>query len=331
MRAFELRDYSGPDGLVLTDVPPPRPGPDELVLDVHALGVNFPDLLMTKGLYQVKPPLPVVPGCEVAGVVREAPEGTDWQPGDRVAAFVWQGGFAEHVVAPLNAVAAVPDTVDLASAAAMIVNYHTVHFALARRGRVRSNETVLVMGAGGGIGSAAVQVATGLGARVIAGVADEIQAATATAAGAHEVVQLREGFAAELIDRTDGRGVDVVLDPLGDWLFGEALRALAPEGRILVVGFAAGAIPELKVNRLLLRNASAVGVAFGAFLDVEPGLMRSQAVSLDAMVAAGVVRPQIGARYPFEELPDALRCLDRGEIPGKAVVEVGLIAGPTEV
>jgi NADPH2:quinone reductase len=282
--------------------------------------VNFPDLLMTQGKYQYRPDLPVVPGCEVAGEVVRAPQGSGSVPGDRVAAFVWHGAFAEQAVAPLNSLVPVPNEIDWASAAAMVVNYHTVHFALARRGGVRPGETVLVMGAAGGIGTAAVQVALGLGARVVAGVADEGQVATARAAGAPEVVVLNEGFSARIRELTGGEGVDAVLDPLGDWLFDEALRALAPEGRVLVIGFAAGQIPQVKLNRLLLRNASVVGVAFGAFLERAPELMGEQARSLDRMVAGGTVRPQIGARFAFEELPDALGRLERGEIAGKGVV-----------
>lgn len=322
MRAFELQAYGGPEALRLTDVAEPEADDDHVVVDVHAVGINFPDLLLTRGQYQHKPPLPVVPGCEIAGVIRSDPEGSEWSPGDHVAAFVWQGGFAEQVAVPLNALAATPDGVDFASAAAMIVNYQTVHFALERRARLAPGETTFVLGAAGGIGTAAVQVAQGLGARVIAGVANEAQAETARAAGADDVVVLHEAFSQDVRRLTDGEGVDVVLDPLGDWLFDEAIRGLAPEGRILVVGFAAGAIPSVRVNRLLLRNVSAVGVAWGAFLDVDPELIGRQAASLARMVASGVVRPHISSRFAFEELPEALRRLGRGEIAGKGVVDV---------
>jgi NADPH2:quinone reductase len=320
MRAFQLKEYVGPAGLELVDLPAPEPAPDAVLVAVRAIGVNFPDLLMTNGQYQYRPDLPTVPGCEVAGQVVLAPEGSGWSTGDRVAAFVWQGSFAEQAAIPLNALVRVPDEVDFAAAAAMVVNYHTVHFALSRRGRLQPGETVLVMGAGGGIGTAAVQVALGLGARVVAGVADEDQVATARSAGAPDVVVLHRGFSARIRELTGGRGVDAVLDPLGDWLFDEALRALAPEGRILVIGFAAGQIPQVKVNRLLLRNVGVLGVAFGAFLELDPGLMGEQARSLDGMVADGTVRPQIGARFDFEDIPEALAQLERGEIRGKGVV-----------
>jgi NADPH2:quinone reductase len=181
---------------------------------------------------------------------------------------------------------------------------------------VQPGETVLVMGAGGGIGTAAVQVALGLGARVVTGVADEDQVATARSAGAPDVVVLDRGFSARIRELAGGRGVDAVLDPLGDRLFDEALRALAPEGRILVIGFAAGQIPQVEVNRLLLRNVGVLGVAFCAFLELDPALMGEQARVLDRMVADGVVRPQIGARFAFEGIPEALAQLESGD-PGQ--------------
>jgi NADPH2:quinone reductase len=320
VRALELTAFDGPNGLRPTDAPEPRADADGIVVDVRAIGINYPDLLMTQGSYQVKPPLPFVPGSEIAGIVSDAPEGSGWKAGDRVAAFVWTGGYAERVYVPLNAVFPLPDDMDFRTGAATIINYHTVHFALARRGALRSGESLLVLGAGGGIGSAAVQVGKGLGAHVIGGVANDAQLDAAREAGADEVLVLSEGFSARVRELTGGRGADVVLDPLGDWLFGEAIRALAPEGRILVVGFAAGAIPELKVNRLLLKNVSAVGVAWGAFLDIDKELMVRASRSIAEMYAAGVLRPLIGGDVDFAGIPDALHRLSRGEIRGKAVV-----------
>lgn len=322
MRALQLTGYDGPAGLTLVDVPEPRVGGGAAVVDVAAIGINYPDLLLTKGLYQLKPALPFVPGCEIAGVVREVPDGSDWAPGDRVAAFIWQGGYAERALVPVSHLVRLPDDMDPVIGAAMMVNYHTVHFALARRGRLQSGETLLVLGAGGGIGSAAVQVGKGLGATVIAGVADQDQASVARSAGADEVVVLREGFSSRVKELTGGGGVDVVLDPLGDWLFLEGVRSLGPEGRILVIGFAAGDIPTIKVNRLLLANTSVVGVAWGAFLDIDPNLLQQSARELTRLAAAGVVRPQIGARYRFEQIPEALTALEAGRIPGKAVALV---------
>ena len=322
MHAFELQSYDGPAALAAVEVDPPVPSEDEVLIDVHAIGVNFPDLLLTQGLYQHRPSLPAVPGCEIAGSVAQAPHGSRWRPGDRVCAFVWDGGFAEQAVAPLHAIAAVPDRVDLASAAAMTVNHHTAHFALHRRGSLQAGETALVLGAAGGVGIAATQVAKGSGAQVIAAVRRQEQTDLTRTAGADASLVVEDGFAARVREMTDGRGVDVVVDPVGGWLFEEARRALAPEGRLLVIGFAAGEIPEIRVNKLLLRNISVVGVAFGAFLELDPGLVEAQAASLNQMQADGHVTPMIGRRFDFADLPRALEALSAGEIPGKGVVEV---------
>jgi NADPH:quinone reductase len=319
MRALQLAGYDGPGGLRLVDRPAPAVGQRTAVVEVAAIGINYPDLLLTKGLYQLKPELPFVPGCEIAGTVREVPDGLGWVSGDRVAAFVWQGGYAERASVPVSQLMRLPDGMDHATGAAMMVNYHTVHFGLARRGRLQPGERLLVLGAGGGIGTAAVQVGKGLGATVIAGVADDQQLSVARDAGADEALVLTEGFSRRVKELTGGRGVDAGLDPLGDWLFLEAVRSLAPEGRILVIGFAAGDIPTIKVNRLLLSNTSVVGVAWGAFLDIDPGLLQWSAQELSRMAASGVVRPQIGARYRFEEIPEALTELEQGHIRGKAV------------
>lgn len=321
MRAYQLLEFAGPSGLRLASVPAPVAGPEDLLVDVHAVGVNFPDLLMTRGLYQLKPALPVVPGCEIAGVVRSAPSGSGWATGDPVSAFVWQGAFAEQVVVPVQTAAEVPSGMSLTTAAGMIVNYQTVTFALDRRARLQAGEVVLVLGAAGGIGTAAVQVAKGLGAKVIGGVADLAQVEVARSAGADEVVVLESGYS-EVVRGLAGRGVDMVVDPLGDWLFDEALRCLEPEGRVVVVGFAAGAIPKVAVNRLLLRNISVIGAAFGAFLDTDPGLVARQARFLADLVDRKIVEPCIDSIFDFEELPSALEALGQGTIRGKAVVRV---------
>lgn len=326
MRAFRLHSYDGPSGLRLDEVPDPAGDAETAVVDVRAIGINFPDLLLTKGQYQRKPDTPFTPGCEVAGVIRWAPEGSGWSPGDRVMAFIWDGAYAESVAVPVRSLVAIPDDMGFDVAAGLVVNHHTVHFALARRGHLQAGESVLVMGAGGGIGSAAVQVAKGLGARVIAGVsageAGKSQVAVAEESGADDVIVLEKGFAAQVRDLTGGEGVDVILDPLGDWLFDEGVRALASEGRILVVGFAAGDIASLRTNRLLLRNVSAVGVAWGATLDKDPALLAWGAEALHRMYADGSVRPQIGQRFSFDEIPVALDKLDAHGIRGKAIVEL---------
>ena len=323
MLAFKLERYDGPSALTLTEVPDLEPAPDRVLVEVRAIGVNFPDLLATRGEYQHRPPLPFVPGCEIAGDVVAAGADSGFSPGDRVAAFTWDSGYAERALVDPAGAVRLPAEVSYEEGAAMVVNYHTSFFALSRRGQLREAETALVMGAAGGIGTASLQIARGLGAHVIAGVADEAQAEIASRAGAHETLVLEERFAPAVLDRTGGRGVDVVVDPLGDRFFDEAVRTLAPEGRLLVIGFAAGAIPTVKVNRLLLRNASVVGVAWGAFLAVEPGIAAASAALLHDLYARGAIRPQIGLRVGFRELPGALDRLGRGQIPGKAIAIMG--------
>ncbi|MGQ4619423.1 zinc-binding dehydrogenase [Nocardia sp. R7R-8] len=322
MRALVLAEYAGPAALCVADVEVPRRERDELLLQVWAIGINYPDLLLVKGKYQHRPDPPIVPGCEVAGVVVEASAESRFRVGDRVAAFIWDGGFAEYARVPARQAVHIPESVSFSDAAAGLVNNHTAYFALARRARTEPGESVLVLGAAGGVGTAAVQVAAGIGARVIAGVSRPERAPVARAAGAQEVVVLEHGFAAEIRQLTDGRGVDVVVDPVGGWVAGEALRSLAPEGRLMVVGFAAGEIPEVAFNRLLLRNISVMGVAFGAFIDLEPTLMQTQAVDLDEMTRRGVVRPHIGGQFTFEEIPTALARLDAGAVSGKAIAFV---------
>lgn len=319
MKALTLTDYAGPQALELAEISEPIPSDGEVLIEVRAIGINFPDLLITKGAYQNKPELPFVPGCEVAGDIVTAPKGSQWKAGDRVAAFVWTGGYAERVAVPTSALMRLTDQTDYPEGAALMVNYHTALFALQRRGRLQPGETVLVLGAGGGIGTAAIQIARGLGASVIAGIAHDGQMAAARAAGASRIVVLDENFPQAVRDTNNGASVDVVVDPLGDRFFDEAVRLLSPEGRVLVIGFAAGEIPTIKVNRLLLRNASVVGVAWGAFNDADPHLMASQAKVLASLVETGMLAPAIGSTFKFEEIQSALHQLERGEIQGKAI------------
>ncbi len=322
MKAYLLTAFDGPGALHLSERPVPHPGPCEVGLRVEAIGINYPDLLATRGEYQHLPELPYVPGCEIAGTVIEAGPGSEWSVGDDVAAFVWDGGFAEVAVVPDSSLMRRPRGMSAVDGAALVVNYQTVHFGLVRRGQLRSGDRVMVLGAAGGIGTAAVQVAQAVGARVIAGVANEEQASLVRDLGVDEAIVLTESFAPKVLELTDGRGVDVILDPIGGPYFQDAIRALAPEGRILVLGFAAGGIPSVKVNRLLLRNISAVGVAWGAFLTVDPKLMRTTGEELAEMYLRGQLRPKIGLLDDFAGLPAALTLLGDGKISGKAVVQV---------
>jgi NADPH:quinone reductase len=321
MRALRLEELEGPEGLKLVDLPEPV-SEDQVLIDVVAAGVSFPDLLLTRGMYQMKPPLPFVPGVEVAGVVRSAPEGAGVKAGDRVMAFTMLGGWAEVVAAPPNMTFRVPEGWSFEAAAGTVMNYHTAHFALHRRGRLRAGETVLVHGAAGGVGTATIQVARGSGARVLAVVSSEEKAEVARSAGADLAFLSSGPWVQQVKDATQGRGVDVVMDPVGGDIFDQSLKCLAPEGRLLVVGFAGGSIPEVKVNRLLLRNVDVVGVAWGAFLLQEPSLSAEIAQELEALAAKGFVEPVVGSVYPLEEAVQALRELASRKATGKVVLRV---------
>jgi NADPH2:quinone reductase len=322
MQALVLQEFTGPDGVVLTDVPPPDDGGGRLArLEVHAAGVSFADMLVTKGLYQVRPPLPFVPGMEVAGVVREAPAGCGFSAGDRVAAFRFGGAFAEEAVADPATMMRLPDSLGFPEGAGLIVNYQTAWFTLARRARLEAGEQVLVQGAGGGLGVAVIQVAKALGARVVGVAAEGAKAEMAAAAGAEVVVAPGEGWADAVREATGG-GVDVVVDPVGADRFDDSVRLLRPEGRLLVVGFAGGDIPSVKVNRLLLRNVSVMGAAWREFLNTEPGFVAEAAAALSGLVSSGRFTPLVGATYPLKDGAQALRDLAGRRAVGKLVLTV---------
>jgi NADPH:quinone reductase len=326
VRALKISDLSGPDALELTDVPEPEPThmltPGEgVVVEVKAAAVSFPDVLQSRGLYQFKPDLPFVPGAEVAGLVRSAPNGSGLEPGDRVAAFTALGGLAEVAVAPGFMTFRLPEALDFGQGAALILNYHTAYFALKLRGRLREGERVLVHGAAGGVGTAVLQVARGLGASTVAVVSSEEKEAVAREAGADEVVRSDGPWREQVVELTGG-GVDLVLDPVGGDRFTDSLRSLREEGRVVVVGFTGGSIPEVKVNRLLLRNTEVIGAGWGAYAMAKPQLTREIGDALDRMIAEGAVRPIVGARFPLARGADAMRLIDARGATGKVVLEV---------
>jgi NADPH:quinone reductase len=283
--------------------------------------VAFPDLLLTRGQYQIKPPPPFVPGAEVAGRVRSAPEGSGFAAGDQVMALTF-GGFAELASSAPHLTFPVPDRFSIEQAAGFVMNYHTAHFALHRRGRLREGETVLVHGAAGGVGTATIQVAKGAGARVIAVVSSDAKEELARRAAADEVVRSDAEWLEAVRGLTGGRGVDVVMDPVGGERFLDSLRSLAPEGRLLVVGFAEGEIPTVSVNRLLLRNIDLVGVAWGAFVMDKPDVCRTIAADLERLADAGTVDPIVDDVYPLEEGVRAVRQLEERGVLGKIVLRV---------
>jgi NADPH2:quinone reductase len=283
--------------------------------------VSFPDLLQSRGLYQFKPELPFVPGAEVAGVVVEAPPDTGLEAGDRVAAMTMIGGMAERAAAPAPLTFKLPDQLDFAQGAALILNYHTAYFALKLRGRLREGERVLVHGAAGGLGTACLQVAKALGATTVAVVSTEEKERVAREAGADDAVR-SDGPWREQVQEITGGGVDVVLDPVGGDRFTDSLRALREEGRLVVVGFTGGSIPEVKVNRLLLNNVDVVGAGWGAYVVSRPELSRKIGAELDTMIAEGTVRPVVGARFPLDRASDAMRLIEERGALGKVVLEV---------
>ena len=305
----------------VVDVPEPPEG--AVLIEVAAAGVCYPDVLLTRGQYQVTPDLPFVPGSEVAGRVRSAPVGSGFARGDRVAAFPFLGGFAEVVSADPAAVFPLPEGVTYEQGAALPMNYLTCHFALRERGRLREGETVLVHGAAGGIGTAAVQLAAAWGARVVAVVSSEGKAQVARDAGAHDVVPA-EGFRDAVRDLTSGRGVDVVVDPVGGDRFTDSLRSLAPGGRLLVIGFTAGSIPEVRVNRLLLGNLSVIGVGWGAWWTGRggpgPAYLRSQWDDLAPLLESGAVDPVIGEVRTLDDVVAALTAVDERRATGKMLL-----------
>jgi NADPH:quinone reductase len=324
MRAVQVTTLGGPGAVEVREVP--EPGPDgpfgaQVLVDVHAVGVSFPDLLLSKGEYQLKPDLPFTLGVDFAGVVRWAPDGSDFAVGDRVAACLPHGGAAETVGLGPDSVFALPDNLSFEQGAAIPMNYLTAQFALKERGGIREGETVLVHGAAGGVGTASLQVAKGYGARTIAVVSTDEKAEVAKRAGADEVV-LTDGFLASVKELTDGHGVDLVLDVVGGDLFTDSLRSLAPQGRLLVVGFAGGTIPEVKVNRLLLNNVDVRGVGWGAYAMVRPGFMAEQWRELEPMMSAGVIDPPIDSAYELEDFGRALTEMEARRTLGKMVVRV---------
>jgi NADPH2:quinone reductase len=319
MRAVHIERLDGPAAVRVVDIAEPEPGEGQVLIDVHAAGVTFPEVLQSRGKYQIQPELPFVPGSEVAGTVRSAPEGSGFQPGQRVAAFPGFGGFAETVAVDRRAVFRLPERMSFETAAAIPMNVLTSHFALVHRGRLQPGEIVLVHGAAGGIGTASIQLAKVLGARVIAVVSTDAKAQVARDAGADDVVRV-DGFKDAVQELTGG--VDIVVDPVGGDRFTDSLRCLRPDGRLLVIGFTAGEIPTVKVNRLLFNNIAVVGVGWGPYWRPQPEFMQRQWDDLWPHISSGVLDPLIGARFPLSEVGKALQTLEDRAALGKVVLQV---------
>lgn len=318
MRALRAHALTGPAALSVDEVPDPITPADGMVrIGVRAAGVGFVDTLVTRGLYQVRQEPPFIPGMEVAGLVESAPASGGLAVGDRVYASLPVGGCADIVWAAEHLVAPLPDSLDFGSGAAMVVNDHTAHVALVRRAGLRPGESVLVHGAAGGLGSAAVRVAAALGARVTAVASTPDRRAAARAAGAEQAYGPTDWLDAV---RSAG-GADVIVDPIGGDVFDASLRALAPEGRLLTLGYVSGRIPSAPANRLLLRNSDVRGVNWLALISAHPALFRSTAADLADLLAAGMPGPAV-VDYDFDDGATAFADLEGRTVVGKAVLRL---------
>lgn len=326
MKAVVVEEVGNRDSVHVTQVSDPVPGEGEVVVDVVAAAANFPDLLLIEGKYQSIPPVPFVPGMDAAGPVRRVGDGVNGlRPGDRVLVQVPHGAFAEKVKSHVSRVYRLPENVDYESAAAGGLTYQTAWVGLVERGRLSQGQTVLVTGAAGGVGMAAVQVARALGARVIAGVGTPEKAPAVRDAGAHEVIELagddlRESLRGRVMALTDGRGVDLVFDPVGGDVFDASLRAVAFCGRVVVVGFACGRIPEVRTNYLLLKNISVDGFSLTGFVERAPEVVARAQLEIFTLMRSGAMRPHVMAVFPLERFADALTLLERRQVVGKVLL-----------
>jgi NADPH2:quinone reductase len=325
MKALVCHTLTGPQDLKLElQWPEPEAGPGEVLVDVKAAALNFPDVLMTRGLYQERPPLPFVPGLEFAGVIAEVGEGvTRLRPGDRVVGYSGQA-VAEKVAVRHEFVIPMPRTLDFVAASGVCLTYFTSYHALRQRAQLQPGETLLVLGAGGGVGTTAVELGKLMGARVIAAASTDEKLEVARSLGADHLINYStEDVRQRLRDITGGAGVDVVYDPVGGALTEPAVRNLAWKGRFLVIGFAAGEIPKLPINLLLLKGASLVGVFWGAFAKREPQVQMQNVRELWELLEAGKLKPVVGQVYALEDGARAFEALEGRQATGKVVIRVG--------
>ncbi|MEE4132294.1 NADPH:quinone oxidoreductase family protein [Pseudomonas viridiflava] len=325
MKALLCKAFGPASTLVLEDIPAPDIKKNEILLDVHAAGVNFPDTLIIEGKYQFKPPFPFSPGGEAAGVISTVGEKvTHLKPGDRVMALTGWGSFAEQVAVPNYNVLPIPESMDFTIAAAFSMTYGTSMHALKQRANLQPGETLLVLGASGGVGLAAVEIGKALGARVIAAASSAEKLEVAKNAGADELINYTDTSLKDEIKRlTNGNGADVIYDPVGGDLFDQAIRAIAWNGRLLVVGFASGRIPELPVNLALLKGASVVGVFWGSFAQRQPQDNAANFKQLFAWFEEGKLKPLVSQVYPLERAGEAIDALGQRRAVGKVVVSIG--------
>lgn len=326
MKAIVIEEFGTPESTSIGELPDPRPGDNDVLIEVRAAAVNFPDVLVVQGKYQILPQRPFAPGKDAAGVVRAVGKNiSQLQPGDRVVSQLEHGAFAELVSAPAASCFRIPDAMSFEDAAAMGLVYQTAYFALMERGGFRKGETVLVTGAVGGVGSAAIQIIKGLGGVALAGVSGPEHAEAAHQLGADAVIDLavpdlRESVREQVRAVTSGRGVDVLLDTLGGDVFDAALRAMAWCGRAVIIGFAAGRIPEVKVNYLLLKNIGVSGLQWSDYRDRQPEKVFAVQQELFRLYEEGALKPKIAASLPLARAGEALAGLASGQVSGKYVL-----------
>lgn len=324
MQAMLCRRHGPPQVLTAERVAVPQPGPGQARIRVHACGINYPDLLLIAGKYQEKPDLPFIPGGEVAGVIDRLGDGAgDLHAGQPVMATTFRGGLAEYVVAPAKDVDTLPAGMSMQQAAVFPGVYGTAYHALAQRAQLQPGDTLLVLGAAGGTGSAAVQIGKAMGARVLAAAGSDAKLAFLRNQGADAVINYRAVRLRDAVrELTGGRGADVIFDPVGGTLFEEATHCIDWNGRLLVIGFAGGAIPRFPVNLALLKGFAVVGVYYGRFRDEEPVAAAANMKTLRELFDAGKVTPPIDRAFPLERAPDALACLENRSVMGKVVITV---------
>jgi NADPH2:quinone reductase len=325
MKAVVCKQYGPPESLVVEELPSPRPGRGEAVVSVRAASLNFPDVLIIQNKYQFKPPLPFSPGSELAGVVKELGEGVSGlRPGDRVMAFTTYGAFAEEVKVEAARLVPIPAGMEFASAAAFLLTYGTSDHALRDRAALQAGETLLVLGAAGGVGLAAIEIGNALGARVIACASSEDKLAVCRSHGADATIDYaKEDLRERVKALTDARGPDVVYDAVGGPYTEPAFRSIAWRGRLLVVGFAAGEIPKLPLNLALLKGASVVGVFWGDFARREPKRFAESVAQLGRWFGEGKLRPHVSRTFPLEQAAEALKLMAARQVKGKVVLTVG--------
>ncbi len=325
MKAWRVNDWGEPDQMEFTDIPAPEPKPGEIRIENRAAALNFFDILMIQGKYQSKPPRPFTPGSEVAGVVDTVGEGvTGLKIGDRVQAMATGGTYCEYSIAPAEKAFRIPDAMSFEEGAAMIVIYQTSYFALTHRSTIKPGEWLLVHAGAGGVGSSAIQIGKALGARVIATASSEEKMRFCLSQGAEHALNYSDaGWVDQVKQITGGRGADVIYDPVGGEIFELSTKCVAPEGRLLVIGFAGGAIPSITANRILLKNMSVVGVYWGGFLEHFPAFMREAQQAVFKMYEAGQIKPVVSQTFALADAVKALNALATRKTVGKVVLRIG--------